>query len=587
MISLAYYLALFLLIIPIVNGQSFLCPNRCVCDDASGNVNCDNANLKFFPIQLSPMTKKLSLANNNIQKINPSDLDVYSQLEFLDLSNCNINQISFDKIQPLKHLKELRLASNNLANITDNSFRKLKHLEILDLSNNAIERLLPHSLKGLNKLLSLNLSSNSINFISNTFEDLKELITLDLSYNRLTSAVFSDLNQLNTLLLRHNLISEIPGAAFSSLHALVELDISQNVMTQIPDFHGLEQLKFLNLSTNSILSIPQRVWSKIEGVAELDLSFNAIAVLEPNSFHKLTNLRVLTLSYLPNLRQIKDKAFESLQALSNLQLHNNPLLSKIGENVFHDLVLLSQLSLHSNDLSILSEKQLKFNQLAHLELDNNPWNCTCEFLNIIKDNHDRLQLDKIYCVNPERLQNRQALALNGECSIFSELDGNQILIYSIIGLLIAFTLVIGIITFFKCKFGGRKESDRSTSSQNSSRAPLYQTREYFQGIPYTNEIICNGKLLPPKFASPYATTNIQDEGYYTQLSLDKNTYYAAPSTGAYSPPNHYAVLIDDRRPIITPPMVPAPPPRNSETMRHYPQAWNSHQSFSNFPHSEI
>ncbi|CEF68189.1 Leucine-rich repeat and Leucine-rich repeat, typical subtype-containing protein [Strongyloides ratti] len=589
-----YYIFLyfyFTIILSKIHGQSFLCPVKCTCDDEIGAVNCDSANLKTFPIQLNPSIKSLILSNNNIKKINSADLDVYSDLEYLDLSGCGLTEINFEKARPLKYLKHLKLSNNNLVNISDKSFRKLKQLKVLDLSNNTLQRLFPHSLQGLNKLTYLNLSHNSINFISsNVFNDLGELTTLDLSYNVITKfnpTLFTNFNLLTTLILQHNLISEITPNSFSLLYSLIALDVSQNLITTIHQnaFHGLEQLKLLNLSRNQLSSIPHEEWGKVNGLIELDLSYNPIQVITELAFNDLKNLRVLLLNNLKNLKIVKDYAFLRLSALLRLDLSGCSSLIRITPKAFHDLVMLKQIDLSDNSLSTLHPNLLNWDNLSVLNLGGNSWNCTCEFLELIHSLSNTLQLDNVYCVNPENRRNRQAVALQGQCS-FMENDKIYWGIIVFLSILITLTLLTCLSLCLKTKcLRNEKEKriiSRSPDSQNSSRAPLYYGRnDVFEGMAYNekndtfygkNFITINPSLSAvPTFGftstiSQVPSNHHLDEEYYSQLILPANNYYCGTNgRQTYSPSdqNPYAALIDDRRPIITPPMIPAPPPRVS------------------------
>uniref|UniRef100_A0A0N5BSP1 LRRNT domain-containing protein n=1 Tax=Strongyloides papillosus TaxID=174720 RepID=A0A0N5BSP1_STREA len=584
----------FAVILSRICGQSFLCPVKCFCDDETRTVNCDSANLKTFPIQLNPSIKSLILSNNNIGRLNPADLDVYSDLENLDLSGCGLTEINFEKARPLKHLKHLKLSNNYLIDISDKSFRKLKQLKVLDLSNNTLQRLFPQSLQGLNKLTYLNLSHNSINFISpNVFNDLGELTTLDLSYNVITKfnpTLFTNFNLLTTLILQHNLISEITSNSFSPLYSLIALDISQNLITTIHQnaFHGLEQLKLLNLSRNQLSSIPKESWEKVNGLIELDLSYNPIPVINELEFSDLKNLRVLLLNNLMNLKIVKDYAFLRLSALLRLDLSGCSSLVRITPKAFHDLVMLKQVDLSDNSLSTLHPDLLNWDNLSVLNLGGNSWNCTCEFLELIHSLSNTLQLDNVYCVNPENRRNRQAVALQGQCSF---IENNKVYwgIIMFLSILITLTFFACITLCFKTKcLRNEKEKgiiSRSPDSQNSSRAPLYYGRnDMFEGMSYNekndafygkNFITINPSLSAvPTFGftgtlPQVSSSHHLDEEYYSQLILPPNNYYCGTNgRQTYSPSdqNPYAALIDDRRPIITPPMIPAPPPRTSPGM---------------------
>ena len=121
---------------------------------------------------------------------------------------------------------------------------------------------------------------------SEVFDDLGELLTLDLSNNgleRLDAPLFDDLVNLQVLNLRNNSLREWPeaitiGAPFS----LTELDVSNNLIAEfkegfaIADVADNGELDLLDLSENDLLTLPTTALSGLSIAAngKLDVSSN-------------------------------------------------------------------------------------------------------------------------------------------------------------------------------------------------------------------------------------------------------------------------------------------------------------------------
>ncbi|GMM28150.1 hypothetical protein DAMA08_008660 [Martiniozyma asiatica (nom. inval.)] len=108
-----------------------------------------------------------------------------------------------------KFLKRLSLAENKIERISDNSFNNLSSLILLDLSHNNLTVFPEKALSKLNKLKYLNLSYNRL--ISTAFPtSLNKLTTLNLKGNRISDlSTVERLTQLSTIDLRYNRINKV------------------------------------------------------------------------------------------------------------------------------------------------------------------------------------------------------------------------------------------------------------------------------------------------------------------------------------------------------------------------------------------
>ncbi|KAJ0239384.1 LRR receptor-like serine/threonine-protein kinase GHR1 [Hirschfeldia incana] len=311
------------------------CPsswNGIVCN--GGNVAAlvlDNLGLSadadFSLFSNLTMLVKLSMANNSISGVLPSNLGDFKSLQFLDLSdNLFSSSLPEEFGRSLVSLKNLSLAGNNFSGEVPESVGGLVSLQSLDMSRNSLSGPLPVSLTRLNELLYLNLSSNGLTGkIPRGFELISSLQVLDLHGNSLdgtldgeffilTNASYVDFsgNRLVTtsgklvpgvsesikhLNLSHNQLEGSLTSGFQLFQNLKVLDLSYNELSgELPGFNYVYDLQVLKLSNNRFSgSLPNNL---LKGdsllLTTLDLSGNNLS--GPVSDIMSTTLRTLDLS---------------------------------------------------------------------------------------------------------------------------------------------------------------------------------------------------------------------------------------------------------------------------------------------------
>ncbi|KAI9140170.1 hypothetical protein BKA69DRAFT_1081443 [Paraphysoderma sedebokerense] len=206
--------------------------------------------------QASPLSTpitSLHFCNNELKSL-PEEIDRFHELEYLD--------VSFNKIR----------------DFPKGMFGHLKTLKKLDCRSNLIEEV-TNDLGQCLELRSLLLFKNEITQLNvNVFSSLKNLVVLDLSYNKLHS---------------------VPAGIFSSFKKLVNLSLAGNKLSALPsDATCLASLQNLDLSDNSFTAFPSQT-SSLTSLQRLDLSQNAISIIPSNS---LLNLTVLSELYLQHNR---------------------------------------------------------------------------------------------------------------------------------------------------------------------------------------------------------------------------------------------------------------------------------------------
>ncbi|XP_061569739.1 transforming growth factor beta activator LRRC33 [Cololabis saira] len=230
----------------------------------------------------------------------PADLP--DDIEELQLNYNNITTLRNSSLLRYPALNTLSLTCNNLENLESNTFQDSKLLVILNLANNNLYvgyQETSRALKKLPVLRNLDLSQNNLNemMASTLLQNLSSLEYLNLSGNllqRLDETSFRDLHQLKELDLQGNIIFEI-DSAFDSNPKLQRLNLAFNLLPCLTDFH-MTQLVVLNVSHNFIeWFISRQDLNETFQLETLDLSKNKLIFFP--FLPSYSNLRYLYLSH--------------------------------------------------------------------------------------------------------------------------------------------------------------------------------------------------------------------------------------------------------------------------------------------------
>lgn len=187
----------------------------------------------------------------------------------------------------------------------------------------------------LTKLIRLDLANCSIHTLVNiSFNALDTLRSLDLSHNVITQLPADtdtpetfNLTALLVLDLSNNFIQEIYGSPFRTLHSLHLLNLSANAIDKIlvEAFYGLALLQNLDISANNLTQLPDGVFASLVSLQHLNLSGNKLRTLADGCFGSLLRLQQLDVSW-NQLCHVAPSTLQSLPSLSRLLLADNPNL---------------------------------------------------------------------------------------------------------------------------------------------------------------------------------------------------------------------------------------------------------------------
>ncbi|XP_068124014.1 SLIT and NTRK-like protein 6 [Hyperolius riggenbachi] len=181
------------------------------------------------------------------------------------------------------------------------------------------------------------------------------------------------------------------------------------------DFAEYSALEMLHLGNNKIEVIEDLSFQNLSKLQKMYLNGNHIKSLNPAMFYGLMNIEYLYLEY-NAIKEISPGTFSVMPKLKALYLNNN-LLKTLPENIFSG-VPITKLNLKSNQLmNIPVNKVLEdLNLLIQIEIQDNPWDCTCSLLGLKNwiHKHETLVVSDILCHSPRELAKIELKSLDKE-----------------------------------------------------------------------------------------------------------------------------------------------------------------------------
>lgn len=225
----------------------------------------------------------LHLNNNKFFRV-PSFVENFQILKFLDLGENFIKNLSdLENFGNLKYLYGLRLTENQIETLERNHFVHLKNLQIVNLSKNRIRHIDRETFRFNEFLQAIRLDGNSIKNIDYMFENLTQLVFLNISENSLEIFDYENFpKNLQFLDISKNQINVIKNPNEISQN-LKTLNLNQNHLTEISAFVLPRNLEDLYLQSNLIEKISPYTFLKKPFLKTVDLKNNKISHLNENA----------------------------------------------------------------------------------------------------------------------------------------------------------------------------------------------------------------------------------------------------------------------------------------------------------------
>ncbi|XP_032662779.1 uncharacterized protein LOC116840319 [Odontomachus brunneus] len=310
------------------------CPDHCKCAGQYAAAMTATCTKLVEDQTFMPGIAHLRIENAGEIRLGPNALRArgLQQLESITIVDTRIVDLDRTAFSGITYLFAVNLTRNGLHDIHPNTFQNNTQLSLLTIADNPLKH--TQDTKGMKHYLLNAPSVTDFDFSDN-------------SLLRLKRTAFSKMQSINYISLRGNWLREIEPATFDLLKSLVEVDLSDNLLDDLPSnlFDGtmVETLRISgnNLSTLAMISASKltsldasknriRTIAKedLDGVPELDQLFimsNNLKRIHPHAFSHLDQLSHVDISD-NNISSLTEHHFRTNQRLQVLLMNDNPVL---------------------------------------------------------------------------------------------------------------------------------------------------------------------------------------------------------------------------------------------------------------------
>ncbi|XP_058062938.1 leucine-rich repeat-containing G-protein coupled receptor 4-like [Anopheles bellator] len=344
-------------------------------------VKADAINLVRIEENTFSTINGLDVSFNRLREISPKAFEWPEELRELTLKgNPTLKDFAF--LRSLTGLRELDMSEMKLElDLIDiQTFSKMAQLTRLDMSDNRISTVPVGMFAHLTSLRSLDLSSNSIAKIaSGAFAINGQGIEFNLSNNSISIIENNAFTHASKIDLQNNKLLGVGPYAFDNQTYLRTLIISGSVQLKNFDFlHNLPYLYSLEMSRMnfSFDGVPRNIFDDLASLASLDLSHNLVTELPIGIFAELQSLNFVNLRH--NLIwhvEFGTFSMRKYDLIDEIDLSYNEI-KEMNFLVFVPLKYLKTLLLHGNKITYVNAKQLTRNKsLQSFGIQNNLVRC--------------------------------------------------------------------------------------------------------------------------------------------------------------------------------------------------------------------
>lgn len=321
------------------------CPanNPCFCSGSS-NINCSGMNLTTMPT-----------FNNTMRDFGKMNLDITNNhiSALVDFAFASLNHVVQNEIA-------INLSWNRIHSISEHAFDLVQNSVVyLDLEHNNLQHL-PSALGHLSKVRTLLLAFNPLkNLDYNTMHTLGRHGTLStFSFGYIGTSwpsKLSDLRSLNELVIEPSAVDCL-NCYLRLPNSLRRLTIGSSLLDRLPytvcNVHQLEYLKF-----------------------NTDAVFDSYAAV-PYCSHTNPGIKHVVLTG-QGLTGLPSYLFRSFPSIETLELSNMTSSFSLDDSKIPENCSVRTLVLHADHLASVPNQVAAFTNLEHLDLGNNPIQCSC------------------------------------------------------------------------------------------------------------------------------------------------------------------------------------------------------------------